>query len=358
MLLGAGAVEVAALDEPTLGALTEKVGTALAATPVFGVGYGLCCSSLLPSGSAAGAGEKWCVSVSLPLCARPLAEIGAVFASLLDEMHVADAAVGLEVSYSGNTGPRCAPAGPDCVPLAYLPATQQPEEGSHERLARGAFALPYDPALPRRVLEHSGALSLGGVCRHDGECGLSGGNDRCGAWYLPQAPGGSHVEHLQMYDDYCGCVNDQCRWFTPARPKLVLRSEVEVQGWGEPALVDPERFDVGYGSGQQVVATRLEGSWMQRQLQRCRVGRVAAGYVAPGHVSGGSAEELPQTVRFELEVDLRGKVTRRKVTSTDEDVRACVDEVFGWLGFPRPHGVRKRRGAITVKGTLFVEVEG
>ena len=202
------------------------------------------------------------------------------------------------------------------------------------------------------MLEHSGALSLGGACRHDGECGLSGGNNRCGAWYLTQAPGGSHVEHLQMYDDYCGCVNDQCRWFTPARPKLVLRSEVEVQGWGEPPLVDPERFDVGYGSGQQVVATRLEGSWMQRQMQRCRVGRVAA------DLASGYAADSTQTVSFELEVDLGGKVTRRKVTSTSEDVRACIDEVFGWLGFPKPHGVRGRRGAITVKGTLFVEVEG
>jgi hypothetical protein len=345
VLLGAGAREATAPDEPMLRALTEKVGTALAVAPVFGVGYGLCCSSLLPPRSF-GAGEKWCVSVSLPLCARPLAEIGDVFASLLDEMHLTDAAVGLEVSYSGNTGPRCAPAGPDCLPLAYLRATQQPEESGQERLEQGAFALPYDPALPRRVLEHSGALSLGGVCRHDGECGLAGGNGRCGAWYLPHAPGGSHIGHLQMYDDYCGCVNDQCSWFTPERPKLVLRTEIEVQGWGEPPLVDPKRFDVGYGNGQQVVATRLEGRWMQRQLQRCQVGRGDRSH----------ATDPPQTVSFVLDVDRLGKVTRRKVSSTWADVHPCIDEVFGWLRFPAPEGVRGGRGGIQVTGTLFVGV--
>jgi hypothetical protein len=346
VLLGTLALDAAAPDEPTLRALTEKVGAALAASPVFGVGYGLCCSSLLPSGSPAGPAERWCISVSLPLCARPLAELVAGFASLLDETHLTDAAVGLEVSYSGNTGPRCAPTAPDCLPLAYGHATQQLEERRQERLEHGSFALPYDPALPRRVLEHSGAVSLGGVCRHDGECGLAGGNNRCGAWYLPQAPGGSHVEHMQMYDDYCGCVHDRCMWFTPERPKLLLRSELEVQGWGEPPLVDPKRYDVGYGNGQQVVAARLEGPWMQRQLQRCHA----------GHPQPGAAADRPHTVSFALNIDRRGKVTRREVSSTAENVRPCIDEVFGWLRFPAPHAARGHRGPITVKGTLLVDL--
>jgi hypothetical protein len=272
--------------------------------------------------------------------------MGAVFASLLDQMQLTDAAVGLEVSYSGNTGPRCAPAGPACLPLAYGEARQQLEEGRQERLEQGSFALPYDPALPRRVLEHSGALSLGEACRHDGECGLAGGNGMCGAWYLPHTPGGAHVEHLQMVDDYCGCVNGQCAWFTPERPRLMLHSQLDVQGWGEPPLVDPKRFDVGYGNGQQVVATRLEGRWMQRQLQRCYVGRLSLGDTA----------DLHQTVSFELEVDPRGRVTRRKVSSTGEDVRPCIDQVFGWLRFPAPHPVRGQRGLIQVKGTLVVDL--
>lgn len=342
MLLGRGAT---ALEDQTLRTLAEKVSAALAPTPVFGVGHGLCCSSLLPAGSSEGASERRCISVTLPLCARPLAEVGAVFGELLDEAQLADAAVGLEVSYSGNTGPRCAPAGPDCLPLAYGQATQQLDERRQERLEKGSFALPYDPTLPRRVREHSGAVSLGGACQQDGECGLSGGNDRCGAWYLPHAPGGSHVEHTHMLDDHCGCVEGQCTWFTPERPQLVLRAELDVQGWGEPAQVDPERFDVGYGNGQQVVATRLEGPWMQRQLQRCYL----------GHVSPGQAAGPPHTVSFDLDVDARGKVTRRKVSSTAEGVRPCIDQVFGWLSFPAPHPVPGRSGPIRVRGTLRVE---
>jgi hypothetical protein len=343
VLLGTGvAVGAAVPDDQKLRALAEKVSAALAPTPLFGVGHGLCCSSLLPADGTAGASERPCISVSLPLCARPLAEIGAAFASLLDEVQLADAAVGLEVSYSGNTGPRCAPAGPGCLPLAYGQATQQLEELRQERLEQGSFALPYEPTLPRRVREHSGAVSLGGACRQDGECGLAGGNNRCGAWYLPHAPGGSHVEHTQMVDDYCGCVEGQCTWFTPERPQLVLRSELDVQGWGEPPLVDPKRFDVGYGNGQQVVATRLEGPWMQRQLQRCYRGQLS-----PGQAAGP-----PHTVSFELDVDSRGKVTRHKVSSTSEDVRPCIDQVFGWLRFPAPPPVPGRRGPIRVKGEL------
>jgi hypothetical protein len=256
-----------------------------------------------------GAGERRCISVSLPLCARPLSEIGAAFASLLDEVQLTDAAVGLEVSYSGNTGPRCAPAGPDCLPLGYGEATRQLEELRQERLEKGSFALPYDPTLPRRVREHSGAVSVGGACQHDGECGLSGGNNRCGAWYLQHAPGGSQVEHTQMLDDYCGCVEGQCTWFTPELTQLALRSEFD---WGEPPLVDPERFDVGYGNGQQVVASRLEGSWMQRQLQRCYLRRLPPGQAA------GSA----QTVSFELDVDSRGKIPSTSSTVRSEKSRS------------------------------------
>jgi hypothetical protein len=149
-----------------------------------------------------------------------------------------------------------------------------------------------------------------------------------------------------MVDDYCGCVNAQCTWFTPERPQLVLHSQLDVQGWGEPPLVDPKRFEVGYGNGQQVVASRLEGRWMQRQLQRCDVGSLSLGQTA----------DLPQTIRLELEVDPRGRVTRRKVWSTGEDVRPCIDQVFGWLRFPAPHAVRGQRGLIQVKGTLVVDL--
>jgi hypothetical protein len=150
-----------------------------------------------------------------------------------------------------------------------------------------------------------------------------------------------------MLDDYCGCVEGQCTWFTPERPKLVLRSELDVQGWGEPPLVDPKRFDVGYGSGQQVVATWLEGPWMQRQLQRCYI----------GHLRAGHAAGLPHTLSFELDVDARGKVARRKLSATDESVRPCIDQVFAWLRFPAPHPVPGQRRAVHVKGTLLVDVE-
>jgi hypothetical protein len=126
----------------------------------------------------------------------------------------------------------------------------------------------------------------------------------------------------------------------------VLHAELDVQGWGEPPLVDPKRFEVGYGSGQQVVATRLEGPWMQRQLQRCYV----------GHLSLGHTADLPQTVSFQLKVDPRGRVTRRKVSATGQGVRPCVDQVFGWLRFPAPHAVRGPRGVIQIKGALGVDL--
>ena len=60
---------------------------------------------------------------------------------------------------------------------------------------------------------------------------------------------------------------------------------------------------------------------------------------------------------FELDVDSRGMVTRLEVSSTDEDVRPCIDQVFGWLRFPAPHPVPGRHGPIRVKGTLRADVE-
>jgi hypothetical protein len=319
-------------DEPALGQLAEKLRSALEGVPVFSTGFGLCCSgAALPGGLL----PERCVTISLALCARPLAELGQVFESLVSELQLQNESVGLEVSYWGNTGPRCQAQAADCLPSGYLSAPSR-------RIAEGAFALPYDPTLPRRVVtNHSGARSLGGACQHDGECALIG-NGVCGAWYLPHAPGGSHVEHIQMYDDYCGCVQNECAWFTPERPEIVLQATFDVSGWGEPPVIDPERFDVGYGTGEQVVQNELEGRWMRRQLQRCYLQH-------PG--------KLPETLSFALEVDKRGKVTRGRVSGAGEGVRECVDQVFGWLRFPAPHARGGRHASVRVTGSLLVGLQ-
>jgi hypothetical protein len=146
---------------------------------------------------------------------------------------LADLPLGLEVRYVGQTGPRCVPGGAGCSPYPYLESSNDPRP-----LRTGEFALPYDPALPRGTVTHSGAETLGGACHHDGECGPCGGRNTYAAWYLAGPPGGSHVLHTEMFDDYCGCVRERCAWFTPQRRAFVLQSRLSVKGWGEPRTRD------------------------------------------------------------------------------------------------------------------------
>src|SRR5688572_26822731 len=116
-----------------------------------------------------------------------------------------------------------------------------------------------------------------------------------------------------MADDYCGCVGGRCAWFTPARPALVLESQLSVTGWGEPRSRNPKRFEVGYGTGQEVATARLENRWLRRQLERCYLPH---------------PQTLPASLTLTLIVTPEGKLRERRVTGAHEAVRPCVEEVI------------------------------
>lgn len=250
----------------------------------------------------------------MPLCALSLAEVGHAFERILERAKLGEGALGLEVAYVGDIGPRCSPADPGCLPFPYL----EPHD-DEQRVRAGDFALPYDPDLPRSVVSRDGARSLGGACRTDGDCGPSGARHTCAAWHVAGPRGGSHVAYTTMYDDFCGCVNQQCAWFTPERPGMVLEARLRVEGWGEPKARDARRFEVGFGTGGEVVKARLENGWMRRQLQRCYLGHLDA---------------LPETLTLALSVDRDGKPISQQVAGADSRVRPCVEQVFAWLQFP------------------------
>ena len=182
----------------------------------------------------------------------------------------------------GNTGPRCQSTDKACGPQPYFTGPERP--------ALDTFALPYDPTLPRKVANYEDR-NFGGSCKHDGESVLVGGAG-CGAWYLPAPEGAAHVLHTRMLDDYCGCVEGLCTWFTSVVREIRVTADVRAEGWGKPERIDPKHFEVGFGTGDQVVKARLEGRRFRRQLQRCYWGQLG---------------ELPQKLKLAHTVDRTGR---------------------------------------------------
>ena len=119
---------------------------------------------------------------------------------------------------------------------------------------------------------------------------------------------------------------------------FLVESHVSVKGWGEPKQQNPKRFEVGYGTGEEVVKARLENRWMRRQLERCYLGH---------------ADVLPQALSVSFTISPDGKLGGRRIQGADAKVRACVDEVFGWVEFPS-----RRDGSLVHNGTTLAVVTG
>ena len=239
-----------------------------------------------------------------------------------------DKKLGLEIAFEGNTGPRCMPTDKACGPEPYFTGP--------ERLKQGEFALPYDPTLPRKVANYGGR-NRGGSCKHDGEC-VRVGNAGCAAWYHPAPEGATHELRTRMLDDYCGCVEGRCTWFTSGGRKITVRADVHVEGWGKPAKVDPKLFEAGFGTGDQVVKACLEGPDLRHQMKRCY---------------WSHWDELPQRLELALTVDRLGRTQIHRLTGASQSVQGCVRQILGWLDFPTPHSSRNSR----VKGTLHIDPE-
>lgn len=110
------------------------------------------------------------------------------------EAHVA------RVAHPG--GPRCTPSDDRCEPIAYEACFQSRLFPSAPRYARNPErAQPLPVARPENA------------CVHDGECVTTGCGNGCGRWDVDHGSG-TCLYYTTLSQAFCGCVENQCRWFT------------------------------------------------------------------------------------------------------------------------------------------------
>jgi hypothetical protein len=130
---------------------------------------------------------------------------------VLRQRGLADVRIGVDISLSGEVGPRCEPSDPACGPVP----------------ARKRDAAPPDPAscVAGRVRlggETDDDAPRGRTCAHDGECLIVGCDRECKRW--DETPSLSWCDLVYEPNvsppppTYCGCVAGHCDWFRPAAP--------------------------------------------------------------------------------------------------------------------------------------------
>lgn len=194
-----------------------------------------------------------------------------------------------------GTGPRCSATDTDCEPFSG---------GASPNVVRPG----YDPELPRRESLGAAGFSLGeqgAACTSDGECLRGGCGNHCVHW--SDSIGAATCEvRSEIWDHYCGCFKQRCRWFTQSMERVEWESsKVSINqrprsgavDWPEPYYLQEDR---GLGFAYPLIHECL--------LQ--------------------NAPALPQQLQFVLEVDHEGHVQKLKLTAKSTALRECFREAL------------------------------
>jgi hypothetical protein len=248
-------------------------------------------------------GSPECVRLDLTLCTMTMEQVATLFARALSELSLESQNIGLRVRLHGMTGPRCSATDASCGPIARF--------WGPEDVRLGTFALPYEPTAPRRVADSE---PTGGACQYDGEC-----VEGCVAWYRTGVPVvTSHGQRLSN-DEYCGCIEGQCRAFTSARRSVVLDATLYTTKQGQRQAVDALPLLYGFGDPNQTAKLRQER--LQRQLTRCYLGHEA---------------ELPRAFDVAFTIPAQGGSTRLELTNAKSPAERCASEALKRLTLPAP----------------------
>jgi hypothetical protein len=278
---------------------------------------GRCCTPGAPHASKL---VRDCIQLELALCERPIDAVAELFSRALEDVSLQGRAMGLRVDLHGLTGPRCLASDAVCGPFSRFIGKEDVRVGN--------FALPYDPKLPRRVSDP--ASPGGGACQHDGECA-----EPCEAWYHTGVRRiGSHGR-FSSPDDYCGCVENECRVFRTARRRVTVDATLYLTERGERKAVDGRQLLFGFGNARQVPQVRLDR--VERQLTRCYLGHEA---------------ELPSSFDVALDIPARGGHPGLTLSPQRSAPERCAREVLGWQSLPPPPSNQRTKVAGQIQLSL------
>jgi len=138
------------------------------------------------------------------------------------------------------------------------------------------------------------------------------------AWYRTGVP--VVTSHGQRFsnDEYCGCIEGQCRAFTSARRGVVLDATLHATEQGQRQALDALELLYGFGDPNQAAKQRQDR--LQRQLTRCYLGHEA---------------ELPRAFDVAFTIPAQGGNTRLELDAKSPAER-CVSEVLKGLTLPAP----------------------
>jgi len=171
-------------------------------------GLGGCCSAEVEKEI-----KVLCLKVQSGLCREPMSRVVELVDRLLRQRGLADVRIGVDVSVSGEVGPRCEPTDPACGPV---PARKRDAVAAHQTACVAGRVL-----LGADADADEAARGRGRTCAHDGECLVVGCARECLRW--------DQTESLTWCDlvyepspkqppTYCGCVAGRCDWFRPPAP--------------------------------------------------------------------------------------------------------------------------------------------
>jgi hypothetical protein len=133
-----------------------------------------------------------CVGLRVKACAERAALVSALSKRFEGERLTTGRRIGVRVTWSGPTKPRCDRADPGCGPVPY-----------------GQRRKTWEPVEYRGLLVEP---ARGPECRHDGEC--MGVDIACSRWdELPVEP--LRFQSALLESAWCGCVEQRCQWFVP-----------------------------------------------------------------------------------------------------------------------------------------------
>jgi len=167
-------------------------------------GLGGCCSAEVKKEI-----KVLCLKLQTGLCREPMSQVVQSVDRVLRQRGLADVRIGVDVSLSGEVGPRCEPADPACGPVPARKRDAAPPQQT--ACIAGRVLLGSEGEEPLR--------GRGRTCAHDGECLVVGCQRECLRWDQPE----SFVWCDLVYEPtskqpptYCGCVAGHCDWFRPA----------------------------------------------------------------------------------------------------------------------------------------------